>query len=1250
MIEFIKQQNRYKNRINLMIKILCVFLFVFSFSVNAQDFWIHANGPEGGSVQALAVTPGGQILAGTDGGGIFRSTNDGNDWNHAGLLNVDVQSFAVDTINGYVFAGTAEGVFRSDDNGNNWSDFNNGLNNLDASCMAAGSNNHIFVGTYGGGMFRSDDFGNNWTAINNNLTNQLILSLSVNSSGHIFAGTDGEGVFRSVDNGDSWLRITSGMPESEVTALTIKSMNDFIFAATHNGIFRSTNNGDTWNTINNGLNAMDVISIAVNQNGQIIAGTYEGIYRSDNDGDNWTIINNGLTNMIVKSFAIKDATLMFAGTLGGVYRSADLGDNWGQINSGLHASIISSLISNRFGDTFAGTEGGGLFRSTDAGASWIQLTNGLLNPFILSLSINSNGDIFAGTYDGVFRSTNNGDNWMQINTNLSSSDVYTLAINSIDHIFAGTYDGVFRSTNNGDSWQRINSGLTILDVNALLINSNDVVFAACDTGGFFKSVNNGDTWTLQTNGLTNTDILSLTKNSNDIIFIGSYEGVYRSTNNGDNWIFVNNGLTNTDIFSLQTDFVDRVYAGSYDGVFVSNNNGDAWNQINTGLTNIDIFALCLHPAGYIFSGSYGGSAFRSQINTSLAPPALMSPTDLTVDLSLNPTLSWRSVMGASTYDLEVASDINFTNIVFNPTGISDTFASTSLLEMGTNYFWRVNAHDIVNTSFWSEVWSFTTLALPVLTIQNATGISDVSAILNGEVNPNDHNIVVGFEYGEDNSYGNFVIATPDTFNGTVNQFVYADVSGLHTDWDYHFRIVVDQVEGAFSVYGIDQIFHTQSYPTNIDLSANIQFPSYDNPSDYGAAEYRLFGLPGRKDSQLDIANILSGDHKITWQAYWDNGTYSDNHNDYLIEFDGSGNFRLGDGNAVWLLNKGNLNINISGIQTMPTDGDDNVRIPLHNGWNLITCPFVRSVPWWAIQQINSIANPVYEFNGGWNTSDFLNPYQGYIFDNVNNLSELIVPYRATLPKQIIKNDYDWRIKIALKSNEFFDNSSYLGVSENSEIGLDQSDFKKPHAVGSVPSVYFDKSELDNNYSSYATDIRPPINEFEKWEFQVSANPGINVNLKFTEVESVPSNFAVVLVDRVNSKCLDLRKDNTYQFIPVTATTKFEILVGYQEYIQEEIGSILPLEFSLGENFPNPFNPSTTIPVSIPEESELTLKVYNVLGQEIKTIFDGPKNVGRHYFKWDGTNYLNQQVAAGIYLYRLNTDKGYNFVGKMVLVK
>jgi hypothetical protein len=335
---------------------------------------------------------------------------------------------------------------------------------------------------------------------------------------------------------------------------------------------------------------------------------------------------------------------------------------------------------------------------------------------------------------------------------------------------------------------------------------------------------------------------------------------------------------------------------------------------------------------------------------------------------------------------------------------------------------------------------------------------------------------------------------------------------------------------------------------------------------------------------------------------------------------------------------------------MTLDGEDNARINLHNGWNLISGPFLREVPWWAIQQSNSISVPLYEFTGGWNTSEHLRPYQGFIFDNSGNLSELIIPYSSTLPKVLLKANYQWRLHIALKTENYHDNYSYLGVSDVSVNGKDQYDFKKPNAVGSVPSVYFERKDWDIDYTMYATDIRSPISEIEKWEFNVNSIPGKKTQLIFSGMNEVPAIFEVVLLDLVNTKIVDLRKQNIYQFTPITELSNFDVLVGEKQFIDLEISGILPQEFSLGDNFPNPFNPSTIIPIFIPQKSDLTLKIYNILGQEIQTVFSGVKEAGKYYFKWDGLNYLNQRAAAGVYLYRLTTDQGHTFTGKMVLVK
>jgi len=94
---------------------------------------------------------------------------------------------------------------------------------------------------------------------------------------------------------------------------------------------------------------------------------------------------------------------------------------------------------------------------------------------------------------------------------------------------------------------------------------------------------------------------------------------------------------------------------------------------------------------------------------------------------------------------------------------------------------------------------------------------------------------------------------------------------------------------------------------------------------------------------------------------------------------------------------------------------------------------------------------------------------------------------------------------------------------------------------------------------------------------------------------------------------------------------------------------IPLEFALHENYPNPFNPTTTLRFDLPEVSDITLIIYNMLGQKVRTFDYQNTSAGYHSVTWDATNDLGQQVGAGVYLYQLQTK---NFVKtrKMVLLK
>ncbi len=127
---------------------------------------------------------------------------------------------------------------------------------------------------------------------------------------------------------------------------------------------------------------------------------------------------------------------------------------------------------------------------------------------------------------------------------------------------------------------------------------------------------------------------------------------------------------------------------------------------------------------------------------------------------------------------------------------------------------------------------------------------------------------------------------------------------------------------------------------------------------------------------------------------------------------------------------------------------------------------------------------------------------------------------------------------------------------------------------------------------------------------------------------------------------------TYRFVDANLTAgsytyrlkqvDFNGTFAYSDEVNAEITS--PVQFELSQNYPNPFNPSTTIKFSIPQSSNVSLKIFNTLGQEVSTLINQNMESGVHTINFDAS-----QLNSGIYFYRLETGQ-FSEVKKMTLIK
>ena len=130
------------------------------------------------------------------------------------------------------------------------------------------------------------------------------------------------------------------------------------------------------------------------------------------------------------------------------------------------------------------------------------------------------------------------------------------------------------------------------------------------------------------------------------------------------------------------------------------------------------------------------------------------------------------------------------------------------------------------------------------------------------------------------------------------------------------------------------------------------------------------------------------------------------------------------------------------------------------------------------------------------------------------------------------------------------------------------------------------------------------------------------------------------------------KDVTGDALPEICISDGDSLFVYSTPVTavgEENQENLSTKFNLNQNYPNPFNAQTTIKYYLPQNSRVELSIYNIKGQKVKTLVDGFQSTGFKNVTWDSTNRNGEQVASGVYFYKIKTDYSQE-IKKMVLLK
>lgn len=361
------------------------------------------------------------------------------------------------------------------------------------------------------------------------------------------------------------------------------------------------------------------------------------------------------------------------------------------------------------------------------------------------------------------------------------------------------------------------------------------------------------------------------------------------------------------------------------------------------------------------------------------------------------------------------------------------------------------------------------------------------------------------------------------------------------------------------------------------------------------------------------------------------------------------------GNGFWLGIESAATVDVQGAPKTST-----VQKTLSAGWNIVASPYSKSYDKGNVRftkgsqnvsadsaaQLGWIQNMYYGYSRAdslYHVATVLAPWAGHWFAVLAEGVTAVYDYNKaataesfTAPEAPVSNQNNWQVLVSAQIGRAKDNMLAFGVADQATAGFDNMyDLAKPPVSPENVTVrtYFTHADWNPYFQNYASDIKAPLNSAAaQWKFMVQSSAAGTVTLNWKDIltqipEVVRNDYSFNLAGQGLSMPLDMETHFTHSY-QAQAGMSYQFIIS-SVFTGIEGDEHKPLRFGLEQNYPNPFNPSTVISYQVVNSGRVTLKVYDVLGTEVRTLVDEMKNPGSYQVRFNAEN-----LAAGAYFYKL----------------